>query len=142
MRKNCVANHDEKRTGGSSEICARPSGTPTTVPIAIARKLIAMLSAKPCSSSGVHLIMRGDDARLAGRGLSLRLADADCDEQRDDERHAVPDIEAPRLGGADAERLEHGQVGAVRDHAGAYPGMRSARSHRPITQTSTPTSAT
>ena len=38
--------------------------------------------------------------------------------------------------------LQHGQVCAVRDHADVYPGMRSARSQRPMTQTSTPTSDT
>ncbi len=48
---------------------------------------------------------------------------------------AVPCQALKRHGSAraEAERLEHGQVGAVRDHAGAYPGMRSARSQRPIT---------
>ena len=138
-----MANHDEPRTGGSSEICARPSGTPTAVPIAMARKLIAMLSAKPCASSGVHFRMV---AMMPGcaRALSLRFADADRDGQRHDQRDAVPDAEAPRprLRGADAERLQHRQIGAVRDHAGMYPGMRSARSQRPITQTRMPTSDT
>ena len=41
---------------------------------------------------------RRDDAGLAGNRLRLRLADADRDDQRDDERHAVPHAEAPRLG--------------------------------------------
>ena len=101
-----------------------------------------MLSAKPCSSSGVHLMIVAMMPRLAGSRLGLRLADADRDDQREQQGHAVPDAEAPRLGCADAERLEHGQIGAVRDHAGMYPGMRNARSQRPITQTRTPTSET
>ena len=39
-------------------------------------------------------------------------------------------------------RLQHGHVCAVRDHAAEYPGMRKARSHRPMTQTRTATSET
>ena len=101
-----------------------------------------MLSAKPCSSSGVHFEDRRDDAGLAG-APGLRLADADRDDQRGDERDAVPGAEAPRLRRAPTRNgLSTAQIGAVRDHAGVYPGMRSARSQRPITQTSTPTSDT
>ena len=84
---------------------------------------------------------RFDDAGLA-RGLRLRLADPDRDEKRDKQRDAMPDGEAERLARADAERLEHGEIGTVRDHTGEYPGMVSARSQRPITQTSRPTSDT
>ena len=75
-------------------------------------------------------------------GLSLRLTDADRDGERHQECNAMPDREAERFACAEAERLENRHIGTVRDHAGAYPGIVSARSQRPITHTSTPTNDT
>ena len=51
-------------------------------------------------------------------------------------------VKRARLARADAEWLEHSEIGAVRDHTGEYPGMVSDRSQRPITHTSKPTSDT
>src|SRR5262249_17896467 len=85
---------------------------------------------------------RGDDARPPACGLCLRLADADRDEQRHDERDAVPGAEPEAVRRGEAERLEYRELGALRDHVGAYPGICSARSQRPMIHTSTPTSDT
>src|SRR3546814_5919911 len=52
LRKNWVTNQDPARSGGSSEICMSPSTAPAAVPIAMARKEIAILKTKPSSSSG------------------------------------------------------------------------------------------
>ena len=55
LRKNWVTIHEPPRTGAKSEICIRPSAIPTTVPIAMAKKLMIRLSAKPLSKKGIHL---------------------------------------------------------------------------------------
>ncbi len=48
FRKNCVASQEPPRTGASKEICMSPRAAPVTVPSAMARKLMMMLSANPC----------------------------------------------------------------------------------------------
>src|SRR3546814_696834 len=54
LRKNWVTSQEPARTGGSREICMSPSTAPAAVPIAMARKEIAMLKTKPSSSSGAQ----------------------------------------------------------------------------------------
>ena len=55
LRKNWTTTHDAPRTGAASEMRAKPSSTPATVPTIIANTLISRLNRNPCASSGVHL---------------------------------------------------------------------------------------
>jgi hypothetical protein len=43
--------------------------------------------------------------------LRLRFADTDHHDERKDERHAMPWLQAERLARAEAERFEDGEVG-------------------------------
>ena len=47
LRNSWVMNQAVRLTAGMREICHRPSSTPANVPMAMVRKLIRMLSAKP-----------------------------------------------------------------------------------------------
>src|SRR5438552_5867986 len=67
LRKNWTTAHDVPRTGANSEIRAKPSANPVTVPMVIAHTLISRLNAKPLARSGVHLTSSsGTVACMAG----------------------------------------------------------------------------
>ena len=83
-----------------------------------------MLSAKPLSEQRRPFQDRRDDAGLAGApGPAPRR----CRPRRASAASSATPCQTLKRHGsrrADAERLEHGKIGAVRDHAGEYPGMR------------------
>ena len=122
MRKNCVNAQATPRTGREERNLHQAEKVPSAVPIAMAMKLMAILRRKPVASSGVHLTKRRQDRRHAGRGE--RVADADRDAERGDERERMPTARAPalrrsRLRRAEPERQEDRKIAAVRDHDGA-----------------------
>ncbi len=65
LRKSCVTTPAAIRTSLKRESWAIPTGTPATVPMAIAMMEIRILKAKPHSSSGAQRTSTSRDVALA-----------------------------------------------------------------------------